>query len=252
MNTFVIGDIHGAYKALKQCLETSAFDYKKDTLIQLGDIVDGRRQVFECVEELLKIENLIAIKGNHDDWFNDFIQTGFHPDQWEQGGAATAASYLERIGKEHLIIPSGNGYKTALNPADIPPSHQKLFQKQHLYYIDEFNNCFVHAGFDRALPFKGQQPQTYFWDRQLWHSALSYEAGGQNNVKGIFKMVTPFQSIFIGHTSTMNWETDQPMHAANIWNLDTGAGDTGRLTIMNVATLEFWQSDPVTSLYKSE
>lgn len=41
MRTFTIGDIHGGYKALKQCLERSKFNYKEDHLIALGDIVDG-------------------------------------------------------------------------------------------------------------------------------------------------------------------------------------------------------------------
>lgn len=75
----VMGDVHGAYKALVQCLERSGFDYEKDTLIQLGDIVDGYPDSYECVEELLKIENLIAIKGNHDGWFDLFIKTDYHP-----------------------------------------------------------------------------------------------------------------------------------------------------------------------------
>ncbi len=35
------------------------------------------------------------------------------------------------------------------------------------------------------------------------------------------------------------------MKAANVYNLDTGAGGTGRLTIMEVATKQFWQSDPI-------
>jgi len=39
--TFVIGDIHGGYKALLQCFARSGFDYKKDKLICLGDITDG-------------------------------------------------------------------------------------------------------------------------------------------------------------------------------------------------------------------
>ena len=38
MKTFVIGDIHGAYKALLQCFERSGFDYEKDHLIVLGDV----------------------------------------------------------------------------------------------------------------------------------------------------------------------------------------------------------------------
>ena len=92
MSTFVIGDIHGAHKALRQCLERSGFDRKKDTLIQLGDVADGYSDVYACVEELLSIPNLIAIKGNHDEWLNQFLETAYHPQGWMMGGEATARS----------------------------------------------------------------------------------------------------------------------------------------------------------------
>jgi serine/threonine protein phosphatase 1 len=39
-----MGDIHGNYKALMQCLERSNFNYEEDTLIQLGDVCDGHSQ----------------------------------------------------------------------------------------------------------------------------------------------------------------------------------------------------------------
>jgi len=235
-----MGDIHGAYKALLQCLERSAFDKSVDTLIQLGDIADGFDDVYECVEELLTIPGLIAIKGNHDEWLNEFIRTGYHPEGWEHRGVSTARSYLRLIGKEDKIIPTGNGYKTALNPSDIPETHQRFFRCQQLYHIDQSNNCFVHGGFNRHRPFKGQEPQVYFWDRDLWFAALSSEE---------FRTVTRFKQIFIGHTPTIRWKTDQPMRAANVWNLDTGAGWRGRLTIMEVGSKQCWQSDPVYELY---
>ena len=31
--TFVIGDIHGAYRALRQCLERAEFEYEEDELL---------------------------------------------------------------------------------------------------------------------------------------------------------------------------------------------------------------------------
>jgi serine/threonine protein phosphatase 1 len=112
--------------------------------------------VYECVEELLKVRNLIAIKGNHDERLNQFILNAYHPAEWRQGGAATARSYLRLIGKENRMLKSGSGYKTALNPADIPETHRQFFNRQHLYYIDGSNNCYVHGGFDRHQPFKGK------------------------------------------------------------------------------------------------
>jgi serine/threonine protein phosphatase 1 len=231
-------------------MQRSGFDYEQDELIQLGDIADGFYEVYECIEELLKISNLIAIKGNHDDWFDEFIRTGHHPQEWVSGALATARSYLRAIGKQARIVSAGFGYKVALNPGDIPEAHQRFFRGQHLYYIDEDNNCFVHAGFNRHLPFKGQRPEVYYWDRDLWEEALSWEVYNKYHRQGgAFKMVTAFNEVFIGHTSTVNWGIDAPMKAANIYNVDTGAGHSGRLTIMDLETKQFWQSDPVNELY---
>ena len=67
MRSFVMGDIHGAYKAMEQCFERAGFDKDKDQLIQLGDIVDGYEDVYESMELLLSIPKLISIKGNHPD-----------------------------------------------------------------------------------------------------------------------------------------------------------------------------------------
>jgi serine/threonine protein phosphatase 1 len=235
MKTFVMGDIHGAYPKLIQCLQRSGFDYSADRLIQLGDVTDRGDQVAECVDELLKIDNLIAIKGNHDDWFNEFLLTGHHPVLWEQGGDATARSYLRRIGKEKLLFKKATGYKTALRPEDVPETHRRFFAGQLLYFIDESNNCYVHAGFDRHRAFEGQRPQVYFWDRDLWTDALNHQ----------FDKVAPFNRVFIGHTPTANWGIYKPMRAANVFNLDTGAGREGCLSIMDVDTKKFWQSDAV-------
>jgi serine/threonine protein phosphatase 1 len=250
MKTFVMGDVPGAHKALVQCLERSGFDMDTDTLIQLGDVADGFDEVYDCVETLLTIPNLIAIQGNHDAWFADFIETGRHPENWGQGALATAKSYLAKIGKSDRVQSTENGFVVALNPANVPLKHQAFFRQQHLYYMDDANNCFVHGGFDRHYPFKGQMAYVYLWDRHLWSQALSFEATARGVPENrTFQMETPFNEIFIGHTTTMNWKTDQPMKAANIYNLDTGGGWGGRLTIIDLETKEFWQSDPVSTLY---
>jgi serine/threonine protein phosphatase 1 len=252
MRTFVMGDIHGAYKALLQCLQQCTFSYDEDTLIQLGDVADGYDEVFQCVEELLKIKNLVALKGNHDEWFNEFIATGVHGDHWAQGGKATAISYLRLTGRENMITHSGEGYTVPLLTEDIPETHRRFFQQQQLYHIDENNNCFVHAGFNRHLPFKEQPEYLYYWDRDLWMEALSYERFRKSKSgTAKFLLATPFNTIFIGHTSTLHWKKDKPMKAGCILNIDTGAGHSGKLTIMEVSTKEYWQSEPVKKLYNT-
>lgn len=259
---FVMGDIHGAYKALVQCLQRAKFDYENDVLIQLGDIADGWTEVYECVEELLKIKNLITIRGNHDEWFQQWIDTTMHPQKWRQGGFGTLKSYgfncLGREWDKFKIHYNGDGAISNLIVDDVPRIHQEFFQHQINYYIDDKNRLFVHGGFNRHAPFKGQPEYIYYWDRDLWNAALGYESmvdkddGMHGKNKNKFKTYDKFDEIFVGHTATVNWGTDQPMKAANIWNLDTGAGFRGKLTIMDVDTHEYWQSDDVKELYYDE
>jgi len=253
--TFVVGDIHGGYLALKQVLERSEFDYKNDTLITLGDIVDGRAGVYECVEELLRIKNRIDIMGNHDQWIYEFLTTGTHPDMWSQGGLATAESYADALGMK-LIVETIKvrgfrteqfSYRLNLIPEDITESHQRFYKGQHKYYKDDNKNIFVHGGMNRFQPIREQLPYALMWDRKLWNQAMS-----SRNSQNPLKFEEDVNLVFIGHTTTQCWGTDKPMKASNVWNLDTGAGGNGKLTIMNVDTEEYWQSDLMNDLYPNE
>jgi serine/threonine protein phosphatase 1 len=245
----VCGDIHGNYKGLKQCLERSNFDYENDTLIQLGDVVDGWNEVYEVVEELLKIKNLIAIKGNHDDWFNHYLELGSHPVDWLQGGQGTLESYCKHCNSSY--IPRMGGFTTTLNNAFIPKSHIEFFNKQLKYYKDDQNNIFVHGGFNRHELLKDQNyDDVFWWDRDLWMAALSFKDLVNNKYK--LKIKEPCKEIFIGHTATVNLGTDKPMKGSMIWNLDTGSGFRGKLTFMDINTKEYWQSDRVDELYKDQ
>lgn len=245
--TLIMGDVHGAYQAMKQCLERSQFDYHNDRLVQLGDVADGYPQVYECVEELLKIKHLVAIRGNHDEWFHDFIQTDLHPYFWNLGGKGTLVSYLDHAGKSGRFFQKGSGYKTALEASDIPDTHKAFFLNQTLYYIDHENRCFVHAGFKRDQPFDNQQASVYYFDRNLWADAIEAHRTG-----AAFPMEANFHEIFIGHTATTKLGTEKPVNLFNIWNIDTGAGASGRVTIMDVGTKEYWQSDVTRELYAVE
>lgn len=245
-----MGDIHGAYQAMLQCLDRAGFVRGTDRLIQLGDVVDRGPESWECVQYLSRLPNLIALKGNHDDWFCDFITTGYHPGNWAHGGKETILSYGKDLEEPvRIIAKTGGTYKTSLVPGEVPKTHQDFFIGQQLYFIDDNNNCFVHGGFERALPFFEQPSTNYYWNRTLWLEAMAFEALPQSmQAARSFGMETSFREIFLGHSPTTNWKTDQPMHMLNIWNLDTGASHMGKLTIMDVETKEYWQSDQVSQL----
>jgi serine/threonine protein phosphatase 1 len=220
MRTFIMGDIHGEHEKLTALLEQVNFNYAEDTLIQLGDVVDRGPDVYSCVEELLKIKNLIAIRGNHDFCWLEFLKTG-QSLLYNQGAMETEQSYV-------------------LNGVD-PSVHFDFFNDQLKYYIDQNNNFFVHGGFNRHKHVDEENdPEVFYWDRDLWLSSLSY--ANMKNQTYPFKMKDKFNHVFIGHTPTKYWDDAmRPITAANITNLDTGSGKGGLLTIMNLETREYWQ-----------
>ena len=224
--TFVIGDIHGAFKALKQCLERSNFNYTEDTLIVLGDVVDGWNEVPECIEELLKIRNLIYVWGNHDWWCNKWFKEGWSHPMWEeQGGRATKEAYIKQ--------------------GDLLVKHRDFFDRAIKYYLVD-NKLFVHGGISPAIiqrPIEKQELNDLMCDRELFRVAR-FKDDRDSSYK-----YADYDVIFIGHTSTEGTNSEQPIKVCNVWNIDQGAGWTGKLTIMNINTEEYCQSDNVLKLY---
>ena len=219
--TFVIGDIHGAYRALRQCLDRSEFDYHNDQLICLGDVCDGWPQTRECIDELLKIRNLTYILGNHDHWTLLWMKTGEINSGWlTQGGDATIRSYQSGVPKEHLQFLT-----------DAVP-----------YYLLE-NSLFVHAGIDPFLPLEKQGLDTFLWDRNLALDTLElYEKKASGKL-------TQYDEVYLGHTPV---SFDKPVTAGDVWLMDTGAGWLGVLSLMEIHTKKVFVSDPVPALYPGD
>ena len=232
MRKLVVGDIHGGYKALLQILERANVT-PEDRLIFLGDYVDGWSQSAEVVEKMLELSETnecVFIRGNHDKWCQDWLETGNQLTQWVmQGGQATIDSYIR----------TGNVANE---------KHKEFFRNMATYYIDEDNNGFVHGGYTmrKGLGHEAYAAE-YYWDRSLWqNNALC------GSLEQMPKILEAHKEIFIGHTSTVIWGKDTPMKSCNVWNLDTGGGWNGKVTIMDVETKEYWQSDTVKELYPDE
>lgn len=234
MKYFAIGDIHGNYKALKQCLERSDFNYEEDTLIAVGDYVDRYPEPHLVVEELLKIKNFIGLLGNHDIWFIDWLFSGKAVSEWlTQGGQATFDAYTT-------------------NPEMLQSeAHRSFFKNLKDYYILELEGLkygFVHAGWlsSKGLGYE-KEKEIYYWNRKLWERAT--KTGYEDWIAEIWG---DLDYAFIGHTNThMRFRNKPPISGYNgkLINLDQGAGWSGYLTICNIQTFECWQSDKSKLLY---
>ena len=233
MKTYVIGDLHGGYRGLIQCLEKVNFDYENDKLISVGDLCDGWSETHLIFDEVRKIKNFIHVMGNHDEWtLQGLSKPNISSPAWlSQGGAATKKSYesLDEAGKSAFL---------------------DLLRDAKPYFIDESNRLYVHAGYNRGLSIEDPE-YTPAWEKDsgdLWWERLMWD-----NLNRGFNLEDPrYSKVFIGHTPTITKGTSKPMNIGNVWNVDTGAAFFGPVTIMNVDTNEYWQSDYVFTLYPAE
>lgn len=235
--TLVIGDIHGAYKALQQIIERASVQ-ETDQLIFLGDFVDGWSQSFEVIQlmtELDKKMKCVFIKGNHDLWCQQWLEKSILDETWiYNGGKATLKSYQHQTEADKL-------------------KHLDFFQRTQNYYIDDENRLFIHAGFSSLHgPYKEHYSSNYSWDRTLWEMALCMDKRLKKDSLHYPKRLKLFSEIYIGHTPTLHYDSFEPMNAVNVWNLDTGAAFNGRLSILDAHSKQFWQSDVVQNLYPDE
>lgn len=238
MKTVVIGDIHGGLRALRQVIERASLP-SGTTYIFMGDYVDGWSESAETIRFLIEFgrENpCIFLRGNHDELLYDYLKHDDKKETWLlHGGASTVANYQnisEQEIEEHLVF----------------------LENLKNYYIDSSSNrLFVHAGF---FSMHGPQyeyfPNLMYWDRSLWEMVCAMDSSISKDDPRYPHRLRHFNEIFIGHTPVTRIGSEVPVKFATVWNVDTGAGFKGRLTMMDVDSHTIWQSDPVYLLYPEE
>jgi serine/threonine protein phosphatase 1 len=229
MRTFVIGDIHGACRALVQCLKRSGFDAETDRLISLGDVSDGWPETFQTVETLLQLPRHIAIAGNHDLWTRDWLTHAAQAPGWvAQGGQATLDSY-------------------AVASAGRLDAHRAFFGSQLPYFTDEGGRLFTHGGINPLYKLEEHTVTDCAWNRKFIASVMQLHVAGQPIP------YYGYTAIYLGHTPLPLYKLgDKPLQMGTVWAMDTGAKAGFPLSILEVETGNFWQSDPVALLYPGQ
>lgn len=230
--TIAIGDIHGELHKLKSLLSLCNFDYENDTLIQLGDVVDRGPDPFGCIFELLKIQNLQLIQGNHDWSFLEWLKYDKNPLQGLHGSSITMTEWFKLDYEEQIIA-------------------ENFFYRQKLSFIDSQNRLFVHAGINLDEEF--QVKEDLLWSRRFFMYLMSCQ---KNKIP---KNLQKWNEIYVGHNATICFKrtpkgiisennsikkigTTLPINIHNVWNIDTGSGfQGGVLTAIDIDTKEFWQ-----------
>ncbi|EIJ38070.1 metallophosphoesterase family protein [Galbibacter orientalis] len=235
--TLVIGDIHGAFRALEQVLERANVT-ENDTLIFLGDYVDGWSESPQVIDKLIELKSsnaCVFIKGNHDALFLDWLTKQDDNELWLfHGGKATVDAYQE-LDKTKIDL------------------HIRFLESLNNYHLDSENRLFVHAGFTNLHGVtKEYFPEMMYWDRSLWEMLLAMDKNLSEENPFYPQRLKHYKEIYIGHTPTIRIGQTTPINIANVWNMDTGAAYKSPLTIMDINTKEYWQSDNANELYPEE
>ncbi|MBV7530769.1 metallophosphoesterase family protein [Chitinophaga sp. sic0106] len=229
-----IGDIHGGLKALIQLLEKLR-PAPNDQLIFLGDYVDGWSESAQVIDLLMALNDELPctfIKGNHDVHCESWLTGQPLNPRWLTGhGYSTIRSYAGYSGRQKL-------------------AHLEFFRNMKYFHIDAANRLYVHGGFTAVNgPVYEEDPGVLTKDRTLWELARAMDGGAAAYLP---KKLQLFHEVYVGHTPTLNYDSYVPMHACNMWNIDTGAGFYGKLSAIDVITKEVVQTVPVMQLYPGE
>ena len=182
MATYVLSDLHGMFDEFIEMLDLIRFS-NEDEMIVAGDVFDRGKYPLEILDYIAGRKNIHLIKGNHEQTFIDFYETGDAQVWLLSGGTRTY----------NQIIKKGYMYSESL---------YRYLKKLPSYKVVD-NNIICHAGLYFPKNYKSltveqlldmQDEETLLWSRS--------NVGNEKRIEG-FNIIcghTPVQSI----DNTMN------------------------------------------------
>ena len=235
-----IGDIHGCARELDELL-TLVQPQTRDQLVFLGDYVDRGPDTPGVIDRLIQLresfENLVTLRGNHDEWFAD-ARHGRAPGWLSVGGLATIEAYAPEVMANMRRDPNAGITPAAMKSlvakalAHVPAAHWEFLEDCAPYHR-QGGHIFVHAGLDPFKPLEEQSTHALLMGTPLLLGPPGYCGS---------------EPVVFGHKDTRKLRPDglllpyQPA-GISVIGLDTQAYTTGVLTAMDVKTRQIWQTD---------
>ena len=219
-----IGDIHGELDQLNRLLNTIA-PTDSDLFVFLGDYIDRGTNSKGVVDRLIRFHeefpDTIFIRGNHDQMMLDaLIEFGVMTGDLLRDQSQT---FQRRAFASDIIVFLSNGGQETLRSygisslTEIPTEHIAFFQSTRLWWRYK-HFVFVHAGIERGVPMRQQDPFALMWERMS-------PPGRDGEIH------------VVGHHPTTDGE---PYFEPGRYNLDTGAVYGKTLTACDVLTKQVW------------
>jgi len=165
---WVIPDVHGFAKTLRCLVEEIIMPARCDELYLLGDYIDrgpDSRGVIDYIRELQEDQyNIIALKGNHEDFMVELYDAEVNSSTgWLFNFARRKRKAWNAIGGKMTLASFGAGHLK-----DVPAEYIEWMRNLEYYVVlDDF--VLVHAGlnFKKEDPFEDKQAMLWFRDYEI-------------------------------------------------------------------------------------
>lgn len=207
MKYYVVADIHGFYTQLKETLTKKGYfeDTEPHKLVICGDLFDRgleTGQVQDFVGELLERDEVILIRGNHEDLLEELSDNlelwlgyglnGSHHDQ--NGTLRTLLYFADMSFNDMFALPklARNRYHQTLFYRKILPAMRDYFETKSHIFVHGWIPCYKFG--ERYLPMPGWREAS----DEMWRDARWY-----NGMQAAFCGVRePGKTIVCGHYHT--------------------------------------------------
>ncbi|EJN37377.1 Calcineurin-like phosphoesterase [Pseudomonas sp. GM84] len=205
-----VGDIHGHFQRLQQCLDRANFDPETDRLISVGDLVDRGPHSAEALAWLAK-PWFHAVQGNHESLAITYLYGG-------------------RLDLEMYRAAGGGWF------LDLPRHEQEVFVEQFLQLpiaLEVQTTAGLVGVLHADSPFNdwaALRESLLFDDDARVREVCQWSR--QRLKDGDTEPVAGLRALLVGHTPVM-----QAKRLGNVWHLDTGGWASGHFTLLDLASL---------------
>lgn len=207
MRYYVVSDIHGFFDELKTALTKAGFfeDKKPHKLVICGDLLDRGKQSLQVqsfVLDLLEKDQVILIRGNHEDLLLEMIK------QWDEksffyhyhnsnGTLGTVLQLTKSKDSDLLFRPNTVKQKLLESPfvKNIMPSMLDYYETANYIFVHGWIPCFIDNWIDVNKPLYSFNPNWRNSTKNQWNDCRWI-----NGQEAAFnKIIEPHKTIVCGH-----------------------------------------------------
>lgn len=264
MRRLCVGDIHGCYDILQKVLDTCKFS-DSDTLYSVGDFTDRGPQNVKVLDFLMSLKNFKPVVGNHDFWNYQYLRSQVTDSPMNLDAYQCWDRY-------------NGGRETLLEEMDMPREWKEKvynFLKDIPYTINLGDKVIVHTVCSKEyynnlnIPLEDITMETLMssnlvlddvydagiWDRDILKGCKDYIKLGFTKPNYMLLFEEMYRNTYtgdvqyiVGHTPLAKPFYDRTLGIIGIdtgavyFKKDAGLGIDGCLTILDIDSLEYWQS----------